>query len=121
MEKKVVWIVLGLFLFGATALFAEEPVKKENTFKRIAAMEKRGIVNLATSPGELFYTLKAEKKEYPRAWPATYLPRLMLHAGTRVASGVYDIAILPWYVQLLNDDAPMTRHFDMPDYVWEKI
>ena len=120
MEKKVVFMALGLLLLGATVLFAEEPAAKENAFKQIAAIQSRGVVSSLTAPGEFFYTLKAETKECPKAWPATYLPRLMINLGTRLSSGVYDIAILPWFVSSMKDDAPLTRRFDMTDYVWEK-
>ncbi len=120
MEKKVILVVSGLLLLGSAALFAGEPVKKDNIFKQTLAIEKRGFVNLVTCPGEVVYTFKSEKKAYPKVWPATYLPRLLMNSATRIGSSVYDIFLLPWYAPAMNDPTPLTRHFDMPDYVWKK-
>ena len=35
MEKKVILVVSGLLLLGSAALFAGEPVKKDNIFKQL--------------------------------------------------------------------------------------
>ncbi len=119
MEKKIMWVLVGLLLLGADSLFAAETVKKENAFKQIASIEKRGLVNLLTSPGELVYTFKEEKKSHPKAWPVTYVPRLFTNTAIRWGSSVNDFIVLPWYAAA-SDDTPLTRHFELPDYVWEK-
>ena len=120
MEKKVTWILLGLLFLGATSLFAEEAVKKTNAWKQAANIEKRGIVNFLTLPGEFVNAFKTEKKDHPKVWPATYIPRLFSNLTMRTASSINDIGALPWYAWAINNATPLTRHFDLPDYVWEK-
>ncbi|MFA7255633.1 MAG: hypothetical protein WC133_06015 [Candidatus Omnitrophota bacterium] len=119
MEKKVISILIGLLFLGTCPLFAAETVKKENAFKQIVSVEKRGLVNLLTSPAEIVYALKWEKKDHPKAWPVTYLPRFITNAVVRVSSSLNDFILLPWYVTW-GDPTPLTRHFELPDYVWEK-
>ncbi len=119
-RARIAFITLGFLLLGTTVLFAEAPVKKENVFKQVCSIEKRGFVNFVTTPGEFVSTFKIEKKDHPKAWPATYIPRVFTKMVTRFSSGAYDIAILPWYAPAMNDDRPLTRRFDMPDYVWQK-
>ena len=106
-------------MLGAGTLFAGEIVKKECALKRIASIEKRGFVNLVTAPGELVYAFKSEKKGHPKAWPLTYIPRFFLNMAIRWGSSVNDFIVLPWYVTW-SEDVPLTRHFELPDYVWEK-
>ena len=120
MEKKITWILLGVFLFGASGLFAPEAAGNESALKEIASIEKRGFVNFLTSPSELVYTFATEKKDHPKAWPLTYVPRFFTNIATRVGSSVFDIAVLPWYVRQSKDDTPLTRRFDLPDYAWQK-
>ena len=120
MEKKIAWILLGLLFLGTTSLYAGEPSKTKAALDKIASIEKRGIVNLFTWPGEAVNAFTTEKKDHPRAWPATYLPRFLANFLTRLGSGVYDILVLPWYAAATNDTTPLTRRFDLPDYVWEK-
>ncbi len=119
MEKKVAVILIGLLCFGAGSLFAEEAVKKENAFKQAASIEKRGFLNFLTAPAEFAYTFKSEKKKYPKAWPLTYVPRVFTNMAIRAGSSVNDIAVLPWYAAE-SDDTPLTRRFELPDYVWQK-
>jgi hypothetical protein len=131
MEKKIVptltgfkkveigAILLFLLLFGAGPLFATEMVKKESVLKQIGSIEKRGFVNLLTWPAELVYAFKGEKKDHPKAWPLTYVPRFFMNTVTRISSSVNDIFVLPWYVAW-SDATPLTRRFELPDYVWEK-
>lgn len=119
MEKKVVLILIGFLFLGACSLFAAENVKKENVFKQIVSVEKRGALNFVTTPAELFYAFRGEKKEHPKAWPLTYVPRFFMNSAVRVGSSVNDILVLPWYVAA-SDDTPLTRSFELPDYVWEK-
>ena len=120
MEKKVTWILLVFLSLGASVLFAAETAKKENAFKEIASIEGRGILNFATTPAEFGYTFNTERKAHPKAWPVTYIPSLMTNILTRAGSSVYDVAILPWYARKAKDDIPLTRRFDLPDYVWQK-
>jgi hypothetical protein len=119
MEKKMTWILVGLLFLGAGPLFAAETVKKECPFKKIGFLEKRGIVNFATSPAELVYAFKSEKKAHPKAWPVTYIPRFFTNAAIRVGSSVNDILVLPW-CPTACDTTPLTRRFELPDYVWQK-
>ena len=120
MEKKVALVLLGLLFLGVSSLFAAEPLEKEDALKEIAFIEARGVVNFLTFPSELVYAFKTEKKDHPKAWPLTYVPRFFTNAMTRIGSSVNDIAVLPWYVMAVKDDAPLTRRFDMPDYAWQK-
>jgi hypothetical protein len=118
-KTRIAWILAGFLFLGAGSPFAAEPVKKESVLKQIAAVEKRGFVNFATSPAELVYAFKAEKKTHPKAWPVTYPVRFFTNAAIRVGSSANDILVIPWYVAV-GDDTPLTRHFELPDYVWEK-
>ena len=119
MEKKIALILAGLLFLGVGPLFAAGTVKKENALKQIASIERRGFVSFFTSPGELVYALKAEKKSHPKAWPLTYVPRVFTHTAIRWGSSVNDIFVLPWYA-VTSDATPLTRRFDLPDYVWDK-
>ncbi|MFH1208502.1 MAG: hypothetical protein V1673_02945 [Candidatus Omnitrophota bacterium] len=119
MEKKITLILIGLLFLAACPLFATEAVKKECVFKKIGSLEKRGAVNFLTSPAELVYTFKGEKKDHPKAWPVTYIPRFFTNAAIRVGSSVNDILVLPWCAAA-GDTTPLTRRFELPDYVWEK-
>jgi hypothetical protein len=119
MEKKIILILAGFLFCAAATLSAAEPVKKESVLKQIGAVEKRGFTNLLTWPAEAVYSFKGEKKDHPKAWPATYGSRFFMNTVTRIASGVNDIIVLPWYVAA-SDGLPLTRHFDLPDYAWQK-
>jgi len=131
MEKKIVptlinfkkfkigAILVGLLFLGAGSLFATETVKKENAFKQIASIEGRGAMNFLTSPGEFASAFRMEKKDHPKAWPLTYVPRAFTNIAIRVGSSVNDFIVLPWYVTW-SDPTPLTRHFELPDYVWQK-
>jgi len=37
----------------------------------------------------------------------------------RAFSSVNDFIVLPWYVAW-SDATPLTKRFDLPDYVWQK-
>lgn len=119
MEKKIALALAGLLFLGAGTLFAAEPVKKENVFKQIGSIEKRGFVNLITLPGEWYYAGKEEIKNHPKAWPLTYIPRTFMKLAIRFTSSVNDFMVLPWYVAW-SEPTPLTRRFDLPDYVWQK-
>ncbi|MFA5159681.1 MAG: hypothetical protein WC484_04145 [Candidatus Omnitrophota bacterium] len=118
MEKKITLILVGFLFLGACSLFAADTVKKENTLKQIASIEKRGFVNLLTSPGELVHAFEVEKKSHPKAWPVTYVPRFFVNMTIRIGSSVNDFLVLPWCAAA-GDTTPLTRHFELPDYVWE--
>ncbi|OGX10974.1 MAG: hypothetical protein A2351_04140 [Omnitrophica bacterium RIFOXYB12_FULL_50_7] len=118
-KTRIALILSGLLLLGIASLFAAESVKKENALKQIASIEKRGVVNFLTAPGELVYALKGEIKDHPKAWPVTYVPRFFTNMVIRIGSSVNDLVVLPWYVAWSNA-TPLTRRFDLPDYVWEK-
>ena len=120
MEKKVTWILIGILFLGTAPLFAAETVKKENVFKKIASLEGRGAMNFLTSPGEFASAFNSEKKDHPKAWPVTYAPRFFTNAAIRVGSSVNDILVLPWFAAAGGDTTPLTRRFELPDYVWEK-
>ena len=121
MEKKIIpaFILIGFLCLGTNALFAAETVKEQSAFKKIIAVEKRGAMNFLSSPAELFYAFKQEKKDHPKAWPLTYIPSFFTKAAVRVGSSANDLIVLPWYVAASND-TPLTRRFDLPDYVWQK-
>lgn len=119
MEKKIAWMLAGVLLLGTSPLFAMETGKKESAFKQIVSIEKRGWVSFLTSPGEVVYAFKEERKDHPRAWPLTYVPRVFTDTAVRWGSSVNDVFVLPWYA-VGSDAAPLTRQFDLPDYVWQK-
>jgi hypothetical protein len=130
MEKKIVptsiaLVLIGILFLGAQPLFAEEtvkvedPVKKESVFKQIASIQGSGAMNFLSSPGEFSVAFETEKKAHPKVWLLTYPPRFFSNMAIRVGSSVNDILVLPW-IAAWGDTTPITRHFDMPDYVWEK-
>lgn len=120
MKKSASWILLGVFFLGTPALFAEEPAEKTSMGSQIGALEKRGFLNLATCPAEFVTTFAKEKKDHPKAWPATYLPQSIMNFGVRLTSGVNDIAVYPWKALAKGETIPVTRRFDLPDYLWQK-
>ncbi len=120
MNKMTAWILLGFLFLGTPPLFAEETAEKKSGLAQVGAIEKRGFVNFATTLGEFGTTLQREKRDHPKAWPLTYVPRTFMNMAIRVSSSVNDIAVLPWYAAAADDDTPLTRHFELPDYVWEK-
>jgi len=120
MGKMTAWMLIGILSVGTGGLCAEEPAPKEKTFKEIASIQGRGAMNILTSPGELASAYRFERKDHPKAWPVTYVPRFFTNLTTRVASGVNDLAVLPFVVPFKEDTGPITRHFDLPDYVWQK-
>jgi len=113
------WVLIGLLFLGTVPLFAAEAVKKESTLRQIASIEERGFGNLLTSPGELVHAFEVEKKSHPKAWPVTYFPRFFVNTAIRIGSSVNDILVLPWCAAA-GDTTPLTRHFELSDYVWEK-
>ena len=124
-------ILVGLLFLAGSSLFAEEAVKaeetvktgetikKENVFKQIASIQGRGAMNFLTAPGEFSAAFQTEKKAHPKAWLLTYPPRFFSNMAVRVGSSVNDILVLPWYVRW-SEDTPLTKRFELPDYVWEK-
>jgi hypothetical protein len=118
-KTRIAWILAVFLLLGTCALNAAEVARKENPVKQIASIEGRGALNFLTSPAEFVYTIKTEKKAHPKAWPLTYIPRTFGNIATRVTSSVNDFLVLPWYVRE-SGPAPLTKHFDLPDYVWQK-
>jgi hypothetical protein len=45
---------------------------------------------------------------------------VLMNIVTRFVSGVNDVFILPWYAWAAHDTTPLTRRFDLPNYVWQK-
>ena len=120
-RKAGIALLLAGFLFlGAGPLLAAETVKKEGALQQINSIEKRGLVNFATAPLEFVNTAKSEKKDHPKAWLVTYVPRLFMNLATRVASSANDFIVLPFSSAMTHDTTPLTRRFDMPDYVWQE-
>jgi hypothetical protein len=120
MKKIALFLLAGILFSGGPALFAAETGQKTSGFKQILEIEKRGWINFFTFGGETVNVYKMDKKDHPKAWLAMYVPHLFANLTMRLASGIHDIGMLPWYAGIINDSTPLTRHFDMPDYVWEK-
>ncbi|MFH0985814.1 MAG: hypothetical protein V1882_09825 [Candidatus Omnitrophota bacterium] len=119
-RARIILILIGLLCFGTSPLFAAaEGAKKQTTFQQIVFVQKRGVINFASSPAELFYAFKKEKADHPKAWPLTYIPSFFTKMMIRIGSSVNDLIVLPWYVAV-SDDTPLTRRFELPDYVWQK-
>ncbi len=118
-KTRMAWILAGLLFLGACPLIAAETVKKESVLQQKLSLEKRGLVNLVTSPGEVVNAFKTEKKDHPKTWTLTYIPRLFMNFFVRVGSSANDFIVSPWYSSP-SDAIPLTRRFDLPDYVWEK-
>ena len=130
-KTRMALILAGLLFLAGSSLFAEEAVKaeetvktgetikKENVFKQIASIQGRGAMNFLTAPGEFSAAFQTEKKAHPKAWLLTYPPRFFSNMAVRVGSSVNDILVLPWFVRW-SEDTPLTKRFELPDYVWEK-
>jgi len=118
---RIAWMLPAIFFLGVTILFAApgEPRKKVG-FKGAMGAEMRGWTNGITALGEIARTLPGEKKDHPKAWPVTYMAKAFANTMTRAGSGVTDILIMPWTVAAGGDPTPITRRFDLPDYVWQK-
>ena len=114
-------LLLGSFLLSGTMpLFAAGKKEEKSTGKKMLIVEGRGWTNLATFPGEFGRAYQTEKKDHPKAWGITYLPRVYANSLTRIGSGLNDILVGPWYVLATKDTTPLTRRLDLPDYVWNK-
>ena len=123
MKKITALLFLGVFVLGTQTLFAAEvPQKQEKQCvgTQILKIQGRGFLDFATCLGEFVATFKREKKNHPKAWPATYISRTFGNIMTRIASSVNDVFVLPFYVWASHDTTPITRRFDLPDYVWQK-
>jgi len=109
-----------VFILKAGVLFAAGTVKEQPPLRRILSVQKRGVINLLTAPGEWGHVFGPEKKNHPKAWPVTYVPRALTYMFYRMGSGANDVFVLPFFVNATKDATPITRRFDMPDYYWEK-
>lgn len=120
MKKLTAWILAGIIFWGTAALFAAEPEKKETVLQQIGAVEKRGAVNLVTLPGEVVNVFQEERQKHPKAWPVTYIPKVFTNIAIRFTSSIHDFFIMPVFAPISHDPDPLTRQFDLPDYVWQK-
>lgn len=121
--KKTAFLVLSFFAFfvlGTGILNAAEAVKEPNAFKRIMDVQSRGAVNIATCWGEMIRAFDRERKDHPKAWPATYFFYAFGNTLLRLGSGINDVVVLPLYVNAVKDSTPITQRFDLPDYYWKK-
>ncbi|OQA58357.1 MAG: hypothetical protein BWY42_00066 [Candidatus Omnitrophica bacterium ADurb.Bin277] len=119
-ERFAAVILFTICLIPAGA-FAKEPAPGFYSDRSGAGeVLKRGAVNLMTFPGEIVRTGFAEKENHPKAWPLTYIPRVFFNITTRAASSVNDLFVIPAHAWATQDTRPITRFFDIPDYVWEK-
>ncbi len=121
--KKTAFLVLVFlvtFILGTGVLHAADAVQKTNAFKRILDVQGRGVVNILTCPGEMINAFHSQKKDHPKAWPATYFFSAFGNTLLRLGSGINDAAVLPFYVNAVNDATPMTQRFDMTEYYWQK-
>ncbi len=113
-------IFLAIFILGIGALRAAEPTKEPTAIKRILDVQGRGLVNIGTCLGEMARVFPIQKKDHPKAWPATYFFYAFGDTLLRLGSGVNDVAILPFYVNAVKDSTPITQRLDLPEYVWTK-
>lgn len=120
MKKIISLAFIGFFVFGTTSALAARTEEKKNPVKQILAVEGRGITNVVTSPCEVVRTFGSEIQLHSRFWPATYPLRFFLNFTTRVVSGINDVLVMPWIVNTSEDPRPITRHYDLPDYPWQK-
>ncbi len=122
MKKASISIFAFLVLWAAASpsVGAAEAGKNQSALTQILAVEGRGAVNIITSPCEFVRTVGPERKLHPKVWPLSYVPRAFMNTTVRLVSGVNDMLVLPWYMIQTNDSLPMTSHFDLPKYCWQK-
>lgn len=121
--KKTAFLVLVFlagFILGTGVLSAAEAAKEPNAFRRILDVQGRGIINIFTCLGETVRVFPIEKKDHPKAWPATYVFYAFGDTLLRLGSGINDVVILPFYVNAVKDSTPITERFDLPEYYWKK-
>ena len=119
--RKTIFTFFVLAIFCAANAFASdaEVADQESNAQLIGTVMKRGAMNFLTFPGEIVRTGEAQKKAHPKAWPATYIPRVFGNLTIRLTSSINDMFIMPWYVWATKDTRPITHFFDLPDYPFD--
>ena len=118
------FFILSAILFG---LIVHVPLahatqhSDAGTFKKIMIVEGRGLLNAISIPWELVASMRFEMRQHPRAWPVTYLPRLLLNFAGRFNSALLDMAFMPFVVPSTDDITPFTEQMGLPDYAWQTI
>ncbi len=79
----------------------------------------RGLANMTVFPSEIVSTMQRETELHPKAWPVTYVPRVMTNMVTRIFSGLNDTIVAPWYTPISDDTRPWTAGLGLPDYPWQ--
>ncbi|MBU9888262.1 MAG: hypothetical protein KTQ49_00140 [Candidatus Omnitrophica bacterium] len=120
--KKHFWVltVAAVWALGAGALGAAETAVKPNAVKQILDVQKRGFINIVTCLGETARVVPIAKEEHPKAWLAAYPFYAFGNTFLRLGSGINDLAILPFYVNVVQDPTPITTRMDLPEYFWSR-
>ena len=109
-------ILAIVVVFGLTGIaFGETAAKAEKTYTMTDKLF-RGIINVATSPLEIFYGFHKETTDKSLLSGATYgIAKGALDTGYRLGTGAIDLATFPL-------DYPKAGKASMsdPEYVWDK-
>ncbi len=120
MKKSFALFCICILLISG-APFVAASGNDDLSFKdKAITLETRGLLNLLTFLGEIPKTYILETKVHSKAWPVTGFPRALKNVITRATSSVLDIFMFPLYAGGEDNMQPMTRQFDLPDYLWLK-
>lgn len=119
MNKKVFFFAF-LFIVTVSPLRAEDARSGKGVFRRLLEVEGRGFVNVLALPAEIPGAFLREKEMHRKIWPVTLAPRLINNLIVRSASAANDIFFYHWTVPFTEDRTPMTAHFDLPEYPWQR-
>ena len=122
MKKRILLAVVFIFLMNLPSQ-AFAAVYKPNMapLKKLGNVMGRGALNVLASPWEFVRTSQEEKDFHPRAWPLTALPMSFHHMLVRIGSGVADILCYSWVAPFNEIMTPLTQHFSLPEYPWQKL
>lgn len=126
------FLLILFFLFGAVpSLHAQEAgvsvaaesqesqVSSESLTGRRLRVFGRGLMNLVMLPVEIPRTIIEERRQRPRGWMLSFLPRTIENVTARGVSAAHDSLIYPVSIRRGGSSDPWSRRFGLPDYPWQ--
>ena len=95
------------------------PLLWANQAAQIPKIMGRGLVNVATSPLEIFRTPVVEFGQHRYLWPLTFGFRTLGNFTSRLTSGLYDFGVYPLATPFLDQTPPLTSEMGIADYIWQ--
>ena len=119
LHTKKQYLLTALILFmGCSPLFATEMTMGEKS-ARIPELMTRGVLAAVYTPYELIRTPTNERKEHPRLWPVTSVPRTITNIAYRLTSATYDIAFYPFAAPFVDETPPLTEKMGLSADIFE--